>query len=406
MPPISYTDIEKLSRKLDLANEALSYDIRPPITAPSPTPSPTINDTPFPTPSPTIGETPSPTPSPTPPPSVSPIVDFEPYAKIAEQAYKKERVDTTNHNYLEEFSTPDYAVYQNNLEYVIGVRGSSPSEPLRDFVRDAQVALGSVSTLTGLNPLGPAINEVSELVNKLKKRDDGKKFHVTGHSLGGSIASYFGVDNPDVDITTFNKGEGLPFLTDSIKCSISGCRNIKNYRISGDFASLGSKLGNIGEYQNLRPVRPTEKVKEEARLAGGFFIEPELYLPHSLSNFIGRKNKVEMNSNIYARPLAGKIGRVAGAVLPIIGGAVYQKIERNNLMADRLAAYENVAMNAAEESRDFGFAEVAADYDQLIADKTASFKNILNFGGNSFLGRSAGEFAGLAFYEAFLSTDQ
>jgi hypothetical protein len=75
-------------------------------------------------------------------------------------------------------------------------------------------------------------------------------------------------------------------------------------------------------------------------------------------------------------------------------------------MADRLAAYENVAMNAAEESRDFGFAEVAADYDQLIADKTASFKNILNFGGNSFLGRSAGEFAGLAFYEAFLSTDQ
>jgi hypothetical protein len=402
MPPISYTDIEKLSRKLDLANEALSYDIRPPIT----TPSPTLGDTPAPTPAPT----PFPTPSPTP----SPIVDFEPYAKIAEQAYKKERVDTTNHNYLEEFSTPDYAVYQNNLEYVIGVRGSSPSEPFRDFVRDAQVALGSVSTLTGLNPLGPAINEVSELVNKLKKRDDGKKFHVTGHSLGGSIASYFGVDNPDVDITTFNKGEGLPFLTDSIKCSISGCRNIKNYRISGDFASLGSKLGNIGEYQNLRPVRPTEKVKEEARLAGGFFIEPELYLPHSLSNFIGRKNKVEMNSNIYARPLAGKIGRVAGAILPIIGGGVYSKIVNDKVLRDRTQAIEAFdrawpAVFGDSDSgggRDFAISRITEEYDEIIKKQTSAFQETLNFGGKSFLGRSAGEFAGLAFYEAFLSTDQ
>ena len=387
MPPITYTTIDELKNKLELAEKALSYDIGGGAQAEggraqAPKQPVTILDQPEP-------------------------VNYEQYAAISEQSYQKDRVDTKTHNYLEEFSSPDYAVYQNNLEYVIGIRGSSPNEPVRDFVRDTQIALGSVSTLSGINPLGIAINEVGELVKKLKERDDGKKFHITGHSLGGSIASYFGVDNPDVDVTTFNKGEGLPFITDAVKCSISGCRNIKNYRISGDFASLGSKFGNIGEYQNLRPVRPTAKVQEEAQLAGGFFVEPELYLPHSLSNFIGRKSKVEMNSNIYARPLAAKIGRVAGAILPIIGGAVYSRVAKNNLFSARREAYDDALIDAAdEEDRVFRVSQVTKDYDQLISDQTSSFKDTLNFGGTSFLGRSAGELAGLAFYEKFLASDE
>lgn len=384
MPPITYSTIDELRNKLELAEKALSYDIE--------------------------GETEGggaqavkqPAPILDRPESVS----YEQYAEIAEQSYQKDRVDTKTHNYLGEFSSPDYAVYQNDLEYVIGIRGSSPNEPVRDFVRDTQVALGSVSTLSGINPLGTAIVEVGDLVKKLKERDDGKSFHVTGHSLGGSIASYFGVDNPDVDVTTFNKGEGLPFISDAIKCSISGCRNIKNYRISGDFASLGSKFGNIGEYQSLRPVRPTEKVREEAQLAGGFFIEPELYLPHSLSNFIGREGKVEMNSNIYARPLAAKIGRVAGAILPIIGGAVYSRVAKKNLFAAREEAYGDAVLYNDEEGIQFAAAQVTRDYDQLVADQTTSFKETLNFGGTSFLGRSAGELAGLAFYEKFLASEE
>jgi|DEB0MinimDraft_10_1074344.scaffolds.fasta_scaffold08956_7 hypothetical protein len=395
MPPISILDIDDLKDRLKRAEEAINYDIE------LPKQSIRVLDQLEPEVQPFVDE-------------ITEPVDYSPYARIAEQAYKKDRVNTDRYIYDKELSTPDYGVYEGVNEYVIGIRGSSPETPVRDFIRDAQVALGSVSTLTGMNFVGKAVDEVDELVKKLKSKSK-KKISLSGHSLGGSIASYFGVDNPDVDVYTFNKGEGLPFITDAVKCSIYGCSNIKNYRIAGDFASLGSKLGNIGTYETLRPVKPTPEVQEEAQLAGGYFIEPEFYLPHSISNFVGRDSKVKLNSNIYARPLAGKIGKVAGSVLPIVGGIAYNKYVSSlgEDALERLSGLERGAIGQAinEYIRDIGLEEPTGEdvrmaqlLETQITDKiSSSFKNTLTqLASGTVLGRSAGELAGLAFYEAFL----
>jgi len=396
MPPISIRDIDDLKDRLNRAEEAINYDVQAPVEKQSvrildqlePEVQPFVDD-------------------------IQAPVDYTPYAKIAEQAYKTDRSNTDRYIYDKELSSPDYGVYESADEFVIGIRGSSPETPMRDFIRDTQVALGSVSTLTGMNFIGKAVDEVDELVKKLKSKSK-KKISLAGHSLGGSIASYFGVDNSDVDVYTFNKGEGLPFLSDAVKCSIYGCRNIKNYRIAGDFASLGSKLGNIGTYETLRPVRPTEEVQEEAQLASGYFIEPEFYLPHSVSNFIGRDSKAELNSNIYARPLAGKIGKIAGAVLPIVGGIAYNKYVKSlgTNALERLAGLERGSIEESidEYIIDIGLQEPGEDFriaellETQITDKiSSSFKNTLtNVATGSVLGRSAGELAGLAFYESFL----
>jgi len=395
MPPISILDIDDLKNRLKRAEEAINYEV------PQQKQSIRVVDQLEPEVQPFVDE-------------ITEPVDYSPYAIIAEQAYKSDRVNTDRYIYDKELSTPDYGVYEGIDEYVIGIRGSSPETPMRDFIRDTQVALGSVSTLTGMNFVGKAVDEVDELVKKLKSKSK-KKISLTGHSLGGSIASYFGVDNPDINVYTFNKGEGLPFITDAVKCSIYGCDNIKNYRIAGDFASLGSKLSNIGTYETLRPVRPTPEVQEEAQLAGGYFIEPELYLPHSISNFIGRDSKAELNSNIYARPLAQKIGKIAGSVLPIIGGIAYNRYV-SSLGEDALESLSGLEPGAIRQAIDeyiidIGLEEPTGEEVRMaqlletqITDKiSSSFKNTLtNVASGTVLGRSAGELAGLAFYEAFL----
>jgi len=394
MPPISIRDIDDLRARLNRAQEAINYDVKAPI----------VLDQLEPEVQPFVDQ-------------ITEPVDYTPYAEIAQQAYETDRVNTDRYIYDKELSSPDYGVYESSDEYVIGIRGSSPETATRDFIRDTQVALGSISTMTMTNPfgIGKAVGEVDQLVKELKSKGKDKKIALAGHSLGGSIASYFGIDNPDVDVYTFNKGEGLPFISDAVKCSIYGCRNIKNYRIAGDFASLGSKLGNIGTYETLRPVRPTEKVQEEAQLAGGYFIEPELYLPHSISNFIGRDSKEKLNSNIYARPLAGKIGNIAGAVLPIVAGIGYNQYLKT-LGEDALERVAKlpagtIGQRIIQAMAERGVQEPSAE-DVAISEQVqrtvmepivAGLENTLSgVATGSILGRSAGELAGLAFYEQFL----
>ena len=372
--------------------------------------------------------------------------NFEKYAEIADQSYKEDRVDLGLHRYLQDLSTEDHAVYESPDEVVVGVRGTSPKTPRRDFARDVQVALGSAapvlsavaglsmlptwpgaavigtSALGALDPLSEGVDQVGETIDKVKKALPGKKVHVTGHSLGGTIASLYGIDNPDVNVSTFNKGEGLPFISSAIKCTISGCKNISNYRIAGDFASLGSKISNVGSYETLRPVRPTQETREEAELAGGFFIEPELYLPHSASNFIGRSSKKELSSNIYARPLAAKIGRVAGAVLPIAANYALNKYGEFTIKRSgedglqRWLEEEEFPEGLEQDVRAGIIPEEFApqvEFMREIEEETArrdvevalrpARASIESLAGQSFLGRSAGELAGLAFYESLLA---
>ena len=377
----------------------------------------------------------------------APETGFEPYAEIAQQAYKEDRQNTSSHTYLPSLSSEDLAVYENDQEQVVGVRGTSKKAGLRDYIRDAQVALGSISTLSGLNFVGDGIDDVAKLVEKLKKRSN-KKVHVTGHSLGGSIASFYGIDNPDVDITTFNKGTGLPFITDVVKCTVRGCKNIKNYRIAGDFASIGSKFDTTGEFRSLKPVRPTPEAQDEAALAEGYFISRDLYLPHSMSNFIGREHKTKLDPNLYARTLAQKVGRGVGAVLPAIATAATSGLASRILTPEQIQSrvallpewgdvnlqdLKTFARNLGidpegpanqrisyinplartgqkpilnEALGEFELVDATADLSSLLGQNVGTQTGLATQAGLAGLGIQVGELAGLAAYEAILASDE
>jgi len=270
--------------------------------------------------------------------------DFDSYARIAKQAYSSDRENLSTHNYVSELSSSDYAVYENQDEFVVGVRGSSGDTSVRDLFRDTQVGLGSLGpALVGGALFGApgaiaataahilksendpfklsiasAVDEVSELVEEIKARNPQKKIHVTGHSLGGTIAQKFGINSPDINVTTFNAGSGIPFLDDEIRCAISGCSNISNKRISGDFASVLGQKSFVGKSETMVPVRSTQEEIDQAKLLQGFFIDEDLYLPHSIGQFIGRPGKHKLDTNLYARKLAARTGKIVGIAAPFL----------------------------------------------------------------------------------------
>jgi pimeloyl-ACP methyl ester carboxylesterase len=271
--------------------------------------------------------------------------DFDSYARIAKQAYSSDRENLSTHNYVAELSSSDYAVYESPDEYVVGIRGSSGDTSARDLFRDTQVGLGSIgpglvgAALAGVpgaifgttmasilksqgEPYGisiaSAVDDVREIVDNIKARNTQKKIHITGHSLGGTIAQKFGINSPDINVTTFNAGSGIPFLDDELRCAITGCSNISNKRISGDFASVLGQKSFVGKSETMVPVRSTQEEIDQAKLLQGFFIDEDLYLPHSIGQFIGRPGKHKLDTNLYARKLAAKTGKLVGIAAPFI----------------------------------------------------------------------------------------
>ena len=442
MPPLPFRsedDDQAFAAQIKRSYETLIKD----------TPSAPLPPRPQPTqpPTPPVQPTPAPLAEPKPPKET---FNYEQYAEIAKQSYQDtaKRENTSKHTYLPDLSTQDLAVFENENEHVVGVRGTSKKAGLRDFVRDAAVALGSVSTLSGLNVLQSGIDDVSELVEKLKKRDPEKRVHLTGHSLGGSIASFYGIDNQDVDVTTFNKGTGLPFLTDVVKCSIRGCGNIKNFRISGDFASIGSKFDRTGETVSLKPVRPTAEEQEAAQLAEGYLIGKDLFLPHGISQFLGREHRAKLDPNIYSRILAQKTGRTLGAILPLAAQAATTRLAPYFLSPSQIQSRVALLPEWSEASlqdlktfaRDLGInpegpanqriswinplartarkpvlnealgelelVDATADLSSLLGQNVGTQTGIATQAGLAGLGVQVGEVAGLAAYEALLASDK
>jgi len=261
---------------------------------------------------------------------VEPLIDdkkdnFPIYAELSEDVYNKvdKRNNIRNYKYLQNESNDNYGVYENDDEYHISIKGTSKESLTKDLVQDLSIGLGSLglglsSTLSG------DINEVQNKINTLKKNN--KKISLSGSSKGGSIASYLGIDNPEIDTITFNKGSGLPFISDMIKCKIYGCNNIKNYRISGDFASvIGNKIDNQ-LYETLRPKFPSKEDESTADQLQDFAIEKDLYIPHSINQFIGRNPDNLDSQHRYARKLASKTGRLLGFAGSIVAPQFLSKI--------------------------------------------------------------------------------
>jgi len=159
-------------------------------------------------------------------------LDYALYAKDAYEPLNK-RNNINNYKYIEADSNDLLATYHNPDEnkLIMAIRGTGGFGDLR---RDVGIALGSFGGAVGLEP---DFSRVQVKVKQNEKKYNPEKITLVGHSSGGSFSNYIGVNNPHYDIITYNMGQGAPFLTDYVKCQIGGCKNIKNYRIVGDWAS-------------------------------------------------------------------------------------------------------------------------------------------------------------------------
>jgi hypothetical protein len=301
---------------------------------------------------------------------------LDPIARMAKNSYQdpNKRQDVGNYKYLQDESTDDLAVYENDDEYHISIRGTSPKTFVRDLIKDTGIALGTLGTPIFNRAFDQDIENVQNKINKFKIK---KPVSISGHSKGGSVAGFVGVDNPDVRVTTFNRGDALPFVGDYIKCAINGCENINNYRISGDTAGLvGSKFSNQ-RYFNLKPRKATEEMKETSEqlktVAGKLFDytdTEDFYLPHTIDNFYDRKQGSILNHDTYARPLSKKIGNyglVTGAAIASYGYKKYLELYKKKRLMD----------TEIQQYIDFG-GDPASDYDFLQGRVEAITQNLNN----------------------------
>jgi hypothetical protein len=267
-------------------------------------------------------------------------LDFALFAKDSYNEVSK-RKDINNHKYIEEDSNKLLATYYDdkNENLIMAIKGTSE---FSDFRKDVGIALGSFGGAIGLQP------EYFNLTQKIKKNEKkykAKKVTITGHSAGGSYSNYIGVDNPNYDVVTFNMGQGLPFLTDYVKCKMGGCDRIRNYRVAGDFASSLSDYFSSGNVYNLKPIKPTESMRLEAESAESIFIPADLHIPHSIDQFIGRTlNNLNPDPYVYGRKLSSRVGAIgAGIGLPLISSVATSKIgsmigkETEEILTDELS---------------------------------------------------------------------
>jgi hypothetical protein len=267
------------------------------------------------------------------------------YANFAKDVYNKKnkRNNLNNFKYIEEDSDEILGTYYNSNtnELIQSIRGTSD---VWDFRRNFGIALGSFGNIF----ISGEFNKINEKIKQNKTKYSPKKTTITGHSSGASLANYIGVQNPDYDVITFNMGQGLPFAKDIISCGLAGCKNIKNYRIAGDFASSLSSMFSQGSVFDLKPKIPTKEIETEAEIKESIFVPTELYIPHSIDQFIHRDDNLHPDPFVYGRKLARRAGGVSlAAGLPLLTYGVSSLVEGK---IDKLAEQE--IMNVRDEYLD------------------------------------------------------
>jgi len=268
---------------------------------------------------------------------VTPDVSDMSYALFAKDSYNPidKRKDINNYDYLKEDSTDKIATYKSDVdnELVFAFKGTNPDDPVGDFYRNSRIALGSVGSILGLG-LFDTLQEYKDHINKVKVKHTDKKIKLVGHSQGGSYANYIGIDNPDYDTITYNMGTGLPFFSDSIKCKLGNCNNIKNYRVVGDWAS---SFGGQGNTFMLRPKQVDRELIKQSESVERFYLPSEVFQAHGINQFIDRDpNDLKSDYGIYGRKIAERAGSLVGAfVEPIIQQKIGEKIIRGSMVGSR-----------------------------------------------------------------------
>lgn len=146
------------------------------------------------------------------------------YAKMSSVAYgntPEGRADKMNkYNFNQdwildnELSNPDISVLVNNKtkEVVHGITGTRIDNQTHRF-RDLSSDLGIV---LGIDKLGNRTAEVGDVVKKAKQKYNNYDHTLTGHSLGGKVASNLSQEL-DMPAVVFNKGSSpIGYVTDKL----------------------------------------------------------------------------------------------------------------------------------------------------------------------------------------------
>jgi hypothetical protein len=142
-------------------------------------------------------------------------------AKLSAIAYSNNRMSFNGYKYIEEFSTPETAVYQKNDTIYLGFRGTAH---LRDVITDVKMIKGEEQTTN-------RFQKSYKLAQDFKAK--GFKVVVSGHSLGASQSWFVGEQDPTIEAYGFNIGS-----TPNIMRCIGRCPNIHLFNTSTDFASV------------------------------------------------------------------------------------------------------------------------------------------------------------------------
>lgn len=358
----------------------------------------------------------------------NPIMDFDYrpnlfYANLAKDAYNpiNKRNDFLSYKYLENESTENLATYINDEknELSFAIPGTNKAG---DFLMNTAIATAS-SPLLGFDG---RYSQIDNKIKEVKNKYPDYKISVSGHSAGGSLANYLGVENPDYAINTYNMGQGLPFLTNTIKCKLGNCNNINNFRIIGDWASGMSNLipGNVF---NLKPIIPTEEIQLDADSKETFFFPSYMNIPHTINQFIDRDtNEVLPDYAQYGRKLSGNIGGLTTALaVPFVSNKINTNINnkideknkrriRNANIKSYLASTGQLSSNPGvlgswsnQNTRPIVEARVETE-NPLLGYSSNFFSNLQNT--NEFVsglaGFGAGEILGTALYEGYLIPEE
>jgi len=367
------------------------------------------------------------------------------YANLAKDAYENvgDRKGFLKYKYIEDESSENLATYINEekkeLAFSIpGTRGIS------DGIMNTGIGLGLLGGPVFLD-IDNRYEKISNKIKEVKNKYDDYSVSVTGHSAGGSLANYLGVDNPDYAVNTFNMAQGLPFLTNTVKCKLGfgNCDNINNFRIVGDWTSaLPLKPGKVF---NLKPII-NDEMNLQAESQETFYYPTYMGLPHNINQFIDRdKNQELPDYGQYGRRLAANLAGITAAVgLPFavnkidsalkfvpknyfvdlfdpafreqFSDEVDVKIQGYMNKIQRLGQYELLGISDVtdEVEYDYSMEGLAKIAEPIILQNNPSLRYASNFFGglanmneglSSFLGFGAGELAGTLLYESLLKPE-
>lgn len=189
-----------------------------------------------------------------------------------EEGYEKyKEIGYTDHAFINDSGAQCHVVW-NKEEFVICFRGTEPGE-FSDIKADLN-AIPDRAQIGGFvhNGFQEEVNKVWGEIQFLLKHSEGKKFYMTGHSLGGAMATIAASRLQDSVDCLYTYGSPRVGTRKFIKClKVEHYRHVNNNDIvpSVPFAFLGYKhhgnLRYINFYGKIRKMSAWQRFKDQCR---------------------------------------------------------------------------------------------------------------------------------------------